>query len=149
MALALDPEQIASSEDGRLNPALEATDSVALEPNTDLALSRACVIGTSESSPAIGSKPRTSAPVETDQAPVIEFTSADIFRHLPLGDVLSSLKALSLSGDPQPNYVRLEVEAEDEFCFPPTTHLIATVKDLTDLLNYASEDFEGMDLEAG
>ena len=45
-ALALDPEQIAPSEDGRLNPARETTDSTALEPNTDLTSNKACVIGT-------------------------------------------------------------------------------------------------------
>ena len=35
-ALALDPEQIAPSEDGKLNLAIEAAVSVVLEPNTDL-----------------------------------------------------------------------------------------------------------------
>ena len=34
-ALALEPERTASSEDGKLNPATEAADSAALEPNTD------------------------------------------------------------------------------------------------------------------
>ena len=32
-----------------------------------------------------------------------------------------------------------------EFCIPPTTHLIATVEDLTNMLDYASEDIDGMD----
>ena len=45
-ALALDPEQIAPSEDGKLNPATEATDSVALEPHIDLASGDICVTGT-------------------------------------------------------------------------------------------------------
>ena len=35
-ALALDPEQTAPSEDGRINPTMEATDSTALEPHIDL-----------------------------------------------------------------------------------------------------------------
>ena len=35
-ALALDPEQIAPSGDGKLNPAAEAADSTALETHTDL-----------------------------------------------------------------------------------------------------------------
>ena len=41
-----------------------------------------------------------------------------------------------MSGDSWPNYVRLEWEADDEeiHC-PPTTHLIATVDDLTDVLD--------------
>ena len=70
---------------------MEATDLAALELNTDLTSNEACVIGTSDSSPAIGSEPRVSAPI--DQAPIVEFSSADIFQHLPLGDVLNSLGA--------------------------------------------------------
>ena len=35
-ALAVDPEHIAPSEDGRLNRTAEAVDSTALEPNMDL-----------------------------------------------------------------------------------------------------------------
>ena len=35
-ARALDPEQLASSEDGKLNPSAEAADSAALESHTDL-----------------------------------------------------------------------------------------------------------------
>ena len=34
-ALALEPERTASSEDGELNPATKAADSVTLEPHTD------------------------------------------------------------------------------------------------------------------
>ena len=36
-----------------------------------------------------------------------------------------------------------------EFYVPPTTHFIATVEDLTDMLDYASEDIDGMDDDAG
>ena len=32
---------------------------------------------------------------------------------------------------------------------PPTTHLVATVDDLTDMLNFDSEDIDGMDDDAG
>ena len=32
---------------------------------------------------------------------------------------------------------------------PPTTHLIATVDDLTDMLDFDSEDIDGMDDDAG
>ena len=46
IAPALDPEQIAPSEDGKLNPATEAADSAVLEPHTDPTLNRICVIGT-------------------------------------------------------------------------------------------------------
>ena len=104
-ALALDPEQIAPSEDGKLNPATEAADSAALEPHTDPTSSGICVIGTSDSSLAIGSEPRASAAIEPDRAPIVEFGAADILRHSPLGDVLNSLKTLSLAGDSQPNYI--------------------------------------------
>ena len=79
----------------------------------------------------------------------MEFSSADIFQHWPLGDMLNSLKSLSLSGDSWPNYVRLEWEANDEgIRYPPTTHLIATVDDLTDMLDFDSEDIDGMNGDA-
>ena len=54
-ALALDPEQTASSEDRKLSPAMEAADLAGFEPHTDPTSSGACVTGTSDSSPAIGS----------------------------------------------------------------------------------------------
>ena len=74
----------------------------------------------------------------------------DIFQHSPLGDMLNSLKSLSLSEDSRPNYVRLEWEADDEgIRCPPTTHLIATVNNLTDMLDFDSEDIDGMDDDAG
>ena len=73
----------------------------------------------------------------------------DIFQHPPLGDVLNSLRSLSLSGGPWPNYVRLKGEEGDkEIRYPPTTHFIATVEDLTDTLDYDSEDIDGMDDDA-
>ena len=52
-------------------------------------------------------------------------------------------------GDSQPNYVWFELEPDDgEFRFPPATHFIATVDDLTDMLDYGSEDITGMDDDA-
>ena len=96
------------------------------------------------------SEPPASVPIESNWAPIMEFTSADIFQHSPLGNVLNSLRSLSLSGGPWSNYVRLEWEADDEEIHsPPTTHLIATVDDLTDMLDFGSEDIEGMDDDAG
>ena len=81
---------------------------------------------------------------------IIEFSSADIFRHSPLGDVSNSLKELSLAGGSQPNYIRFELEADDgEFRFPPTAHFIATIEYLTNMLDYNSEDIDGMDNDAG
>ena len=113
-ALALELERTASSEDRELNPVAEAVDSAALEPHTDPTSSWACVTGTSDSSPAMGSRPRASAPVESDWAPISEFSSTDIFQRSPLGDVLNSLKSLPLSGDSGPNYIRLEGDSDDE-----------------------------------
>ena len=53
-------------------------------------------------------------------------------------------------GDSRPNYVRLEWEADDEEVrSPPTIHLIAIVDDLTDMLDFGSEDIDGMDDDAG
>ena len=52
-------------------------------------------------------------------------------------------------GDSWPNYVRLDWEVDDEeLRCPPTTHLIATVDDLTDMLDFDSEDIDGMDDDA-
>ena len=74
----------------------------------------------------------------------------DVSFFVVLGDVLNSLKPLSLLGDSWPNYIRLEWEADDEeICSPPTTHLIATINDLTVVLDFNSEDIDGMDDDAG
>ena len=63
--------------------------------------------------------------------------------------MLNSLKNMSLAGDSQSNYVRFELGADDgESCFPPATHSIATIEDLTDMLDYGSEDFDGIDDDA-
>ena len=89
-------------------------------------------------------------PIESDRAPIMEFSSADIFQHSPLGDMLNSLRSLSLLQDPWPNYVWLEWDADDEeIRSPHTTHLVATVDDLTDMLDFGSEDIDGMDDDAG
>ena len=64
--------------------------------------------------------------------------------------MLNSLKSLSLSGDSWPNYVCLEWEADDEeLRYPPTTHLIAIVDDLTDMLDFDSEDIDGVGDDVG
>lgn len=63
--------------------------------------------------------------------------------------MLNSLRALFLAGGSQPNYIRFELEINNgEFCFPPTAHFIHTVEDLTDTLDYGSEDIDGMDDDA-
>ena len=149
-ALALNLEQITPSEDGWMDPATEASHSSVLEPNTDFTSKEICVAGPPDSSLVIGSEPRASVPIEFDWAPIMEFTSADIFQHSPLGGVLNSLRSLSLSGNSWPNYVWPVWDTEDEEnCNPPTTHFIATVDDLTDMLEVDPNNIDGMDVDAG
>ena len=147
---ALNPQQIMSSEDGWMDPTTEAAHSAAIEPNTEFTPYETCVVGPLDSFPATVSEPPACVPIESDWAPIMEFSSADIFLHSPLGDVLNSLRSLSLSEGPWPNYVRLEWDADDEeIRSPPTTYLVATVDDLTNMLDFGSEDIDGMDDDAG
>ena len=64
--------------------------------------------------------------------------------------MLNSLKSLSLSEGSEPNYVQLEWEAGGEGirCLP-TTHFVATIDDLTDVLDFYFEDIDDMDDDAG
>ena len=79
----------------------------------------------------------------------MEFTAADIFQHSPFGDILNSLKHLSLSGEPWPDYGQDGWDADDEeIQNPPTTHFLATVDDLTNMLDYDSKDIDAMDDDA-
>ena len=78
----------------------EATKSAAFESHTDSTSYNVCVNGTPDSSPAIRSGPGTPADTELDRLSIFEFSATDIFQHSPLGDVLNSLKNLSLVGDP-------------------------------------------------
>ena len=79
---ALNPEQIVPSEDGWIDPSMEAALSVVIEPNTDFTSYESRVAEPLDSSPA--SEPPASVPIESDWAPVVEFTSADIFSTRPL-----------------------------------------------------------------
>ena len=80
----------------------------------------------------------------------MEFTTVDIFQHSPLGDILKSLKSLSLSGEPWPNYGQDGRDTDDEeIQSPPTTHFVATGDDLTDMLDFDSEDIDDMDDDPG
>ena len=80
----------------------------------------------------------------------MEFTSADIFQQSPFGNILNLLMSLSLSGGSWPNYVRQDWDADDEeIRGPPTTHLVGIVDDLTNMLDFYSEDIDGMDDDAG
>ena len=65
-ALALNPEQIVPSEDGWMDPAMEAAHSAAIEPNTYFASNEVCLIGPLDSFPAIGSESRASVPIGSD-----------------------------------------------------------------------------------
>ena len=110
--------------DGGLDPASQAADLSAVEPNTGPTSMEACNLGP-RTHPAVGRVPPTLELVEPGWAPVMEFTPADIFQHSPFGDMLNSLKSLSLSGDSGPNYVRLSgKQATKEFgAHPPPTSL--------------------------
>ena len=90
--LAFNPEKIAPSEDGGIDPAMEAALSVAMEPDTDFTPYESCVAKPLDSSPATDFEPLASVPIESDWAAIMEFTSADIFQHSPFGDVLNSLR---------------------------------------------------------
>ena len=64
--------------------------------------------------------------------------------------MLNSVRSLSWSGEPWPNYVLLEWDANDEeIRSTPSTHLVDTVDDLTDMLDFDSKDIDGMDDIAG
>ena len=64
--------------------------------------------------------------------------------------MLNSLKSLSLSGETWPDYGQDGWDADDEeIQGPPTTYLVATVDDLTDMLDFDSEDIDSMDDYAG
>ena len=108
-------------QNGRITP--QAAYSSAVEPNIGLASVEACNPGPSNSHPVVGSGPHTFEPVKPGCAPVMKFAAADIFHHSPFGDMLNSLKSLSLSGGSGPNYVRLEWEVGGEgirYHPPPT-----------------------------
>ena len=106
-----------------MDPAMEAALLVAIEPDTDFTPYESHVAEPLDSSPAMDSDPLTSVPIESYWAPIMEFTSADIFQHSTFSDVLNSLRSHSLSGEPCPNYVRLEWDADDEkfAAHPPPT----------------------------
>ena len=63
---AFNPEQIAPSEGGGIEPAMKATLSVAIEPDTDFTSYESRVVELLNSPPAMDSEPLTSVPVEPD-----------------------------------------------------------------------------------
>ena len=76
--LVINLEQIAPSESGGIDPAIEAALSVAIEPDTDFNPYESRVADPLDSSSVMDSEPLVSAPVESDWAPIMEFTSAQI-----------------------------------------------------------------------
>ena len=135
-------------EEGWLATASGAAISMAIEPNTSLVLCEARDSKVPDSFPDSGSS--APLPIEPNWAPIMEFTAADIFQHSPFGDILNSLKSLSLSGELWPDYGHQGWDTDDEeIQNPPTTHFVATVDDLTDMLDFDSEDIGGMDDDEG
>ena len=56
------------------------------------------------------------------------------------------MRSLIITEEQRPNYAQRGLGAESgEFYIPPTTHFIATIEDLSDMLNYVSEDIDGTD----
>ena len=134
--------------DGRLDAAPGAAISTVIEPDTGLVLCEACESKVPDSFP--DSESPVPLPIEPDWAPIMEFTAKDVFQHSPFGDILNSLKSLSLSGEPWMNYGQHGWDTDDEeIRSPPTTHFVATVDDLTDMLDFDSEDIDGMDADEG
>ena len=70
---------------------------MALEPHIDLTSHDVFVTGTPDSSLAVSSKPCVPADAELDRLLIFEFSATDIFQHSSFGDVLNSLKNLSLA----------------------------------------------------
>src|SRR4051812_44239341 len=126
LAPTLNSEPAVPIEDERLDATSGAAISKAIEPNTSPTL---CMTRDSEDPDSYpDSEPPAPLPIESDWAPIIKFTVADIFQHSPFGDILNSLKSLSLSGEPWPDYGQHGGDADDEeIRNPPTTHLVATV----------------------
>ena len=67
-----------------------------------------------------------------------------------LSEALDLMRSLVITEGQRLTYAQPGLGAESrEFYVPPTTHLIATVEDLTDMLDYGSKDIDGMDDDAG
>ena len=62
-----------------IDPATKAALSSAIEPSIDLTLHESRDAKLPDSSPVTDSEPPAPVPIESDWAPIMEFTSADIF----------------------------------------------------------------------
>ena len=131
-----------------MDAASGAAISTAIEPNTRPTLRETRDSKEPDSSP--DSEPSAPLPIESDWAPIMEFTAADIFQHSPFGDILKTLNSLSLSGEPWPDYGQQGWDSDDEeIQSPPTTHLVGTVDNLNDVLNFDSGNIDSMDDDVG
>src|SRR4051812_12867446 len=97
-------EPTAPTKDRWLVHATEAAVSAVIEPNISLIPHEARDSMVPDSS--ADSNPSAPLPIEPDWALIMEFTAADIFQHSPFSDILNSLKSLSLSEEPWPDYDR-------------------------------------------
>ena len=111
-APTISSEPTAPVGDGRLDAAPGAAISTAIELDSGLVLCEACDSKMPDSFP--DSESSAPLPIEPNWAPIMEFTTADIFQHSPFGDILNSLRFLSLSGESWPNYVRQDWDVDDE-----------------------------------
>ena len=106
-----------------------------------------------DSSPDTGSELLESASCELGQGIPFPPCSTDSFlprQTSPLSEALDLMRSLIITEEQCTNYAQPGLGAESgEFYIPPTTHFIATVEDITDMLDYASEDIDGMDVDAG
>ena len=78
--------------DGWIDLVTEAISSVAIEPNINLNLHENRVVKLSDPSLATDSELPVPVPIESDWAPIMEFTSADILQHSPFSDIPNSLR---------------------------------------------------------
>ena len=105
-----------------------------------------------DSSPNTGSEPSKSASSELGQGVPFPPYSTDSFlpsQTSPLSEALDLIRSLVITEEQCPNYAQPGLGAENgEFYAPPTTHFIVTAEDLTDMLDYGSEDIDGMDDDA-
>ena len=72
------PGQVVPPEDGWMDSAPEAAHPSALGPNAKSSPREICISGPPDLCPGVGSEPRASEPIESDWAPIMEFTVADL-----------------------------------------------------------------------